>query len=80
MVNIGEIVEKNQPIIEIRDVFGKVKDTITAPERGALLAVWDDVKCYPNEEIGVFLIKNDLGVIMPWEYEEKEEKNEEKKE
>jgi predicted deacylase len=79
VVDIGEIVEKNQPIIEIRDVFGKVKDTITAPERGALLAVWDDVKCYPNSEIGVFLIKNDLSVIMPWEYEEKEEKKEEKK-
>jgi predicted deacylase len=76
VVEIGEIVEKDQPIIEIRDVFGKVKEIITAPERGAVLAVWDDVKCYPNSEIGVFLIKNDIDVIMPWEYEKKEEKKE----
>jgi len=76
VVGIGEIVEKGQPIIEIRDIFGKVKETIIAQERGAILGVWDGVKCYPNSEIGVFLIKNDIDAIMPWEYEEKEEKKE----
>ena len=74
VVDIGTIVEKDQPIIEIRDVFGKVKETIVAPDRGAILAIWDDVKCYPNSEIGVFLVKNDIDVVMPWEYEKKEEK------
>ena len=76
LVRIGEKVEKDSPIIEIRDIFGKVKETITAPEEGTLLAVWDDIRCYPNSQIGTYLIKNTIDVVMPWEYEKKEEKKE----
>ena len=79
LVRIGEKVEKDSPIIEIRDIFGKVKETITAPEEGTLLAVWDDIRCYPNSQIGTYLIKNTIDVVMPWEYEKKEEKKEETK-
>jgi len=79
LVKIGEIVEKDTPLIEIRDIFGKEKETIVAPEYGNLLAVWDDIRCYPNSQIGTFLIKNVIDVVLPWEYEKKEEKKEETK-
>ena len=79
LVEIGEIVEKDTPIIEIRDIFGNKKETIDAPEYGNLLAVWDDIRCYPNSQIGTYLIKNTIDVVLPWEYEKKKEEKEEAK-
>ncbi|MHA1829712.1 MAG: succinylglutamate desuccinylase/aspartoacylase family protein [Candidatus Heimdallarchaeaceae archaeon] len=69
----GEIVEKGEPILVVHDIFGNVKETIVAPERGTILAFYDDIRCYPNHEIASFLIKNTLDVVFPWEYEKKEE-------
>lgn len=77
LVKIGRIIDQNTPIIEIRDVFGNVKETIISPAYGILLAVWDDIRCYTNRLIGTYLVKNTVDVVIPWEYEKKEEKKEE---
>lgn len=78
LVKCGEIVEKGDPIFEIRDIFGNIKETIIAVERGTILGMWDDVCCYPNSELAVYLVENTIDVVLPWEYEKKDE--EEKKE
>lgn len=67
----GELVQKGQTIVEIRDVFGNVKDTICASEEGVVLAYWNDIKCYTNSYIGMFLVKNDLDTVFPWEFTKK---------
>ncbi|MCE7747654.1 MAG: succinylglutamate desuccinylase/aspartoacylase family protein [Candidatus Heimdallarchaeota archaeon] len=76
LVKAGEIVEKGIPIFEVRDIFGKIKETIVAPDYGTILGIWDDIRCYPNQEIAVFLIDNTIDLVLPWEYEKKEEKKE----
>ena len=76
LVKAGEIVEKGIPIFEVRDIFGKIKETIVAPDYGAIIGMWDDIRCYPNQEIAVFLVDNTIDLILPWEYEKKEEKKE----
>ena len=74
LVKSGELVEKDSPIFEIRDIFGNVKEIITAVEKGTILGMWDDIRCYPNSELASFLIENKIDVVLPWEYEIKEEK------
>ena len=74
LIKAGEVVEKDTPIFEVRDIFGKIKETILAPGYGTILGMWDDIRCYPNQEIAVFLVDNTIDVILPWEYEKKEEK------
>ena len=74
LIKAGEVVEKDTPIFEVRDIFGKIKETILALGYGTILGMWDDIRCYPNQEIAVFLVDNTIDVILPWEYEKKEEK------
>ncbi len=74
LIKAGKVVEKDTPIFEVRDIFGKVKETILAPGYGTILGMWDDIRCYPNQEIGVFIVDNTIPLVLPWEYEKKEEK------
>jgi predicted deacylase len=76
LVKAGEIVKQNNPIAVVHDIFGEVKETILAPEYGTILAFYDDIRCYKNRAIASFLVKNTVEVILPWEYEKKEEKEE----
>ena len=76
LVKAGEIVNQNDPIAVVHDIFGEVKETIVAPEYGTILAFYDDIRCYTNRSIASFLIKNTVDIIMPWEYEKKEDKEE----
>jgi predicted deacylase len=78
VVKHGEIVQKDEPIAVVHDIFGEIKETILAPDYGTIMAFYDDIRCYPNSEIASFLVENTVDVICPWEYEEKEEKKEEK--
>ena len=74
LVKAGEIVNQGEPIAVVHNIFGEVKETIIAPERGTILAFYDDVRCYINKTIASFLIKNTVEVVLPWEYEKKKEK------
>ncbi|NPD88113.1 MAG: hypothetical protein HGN29_05300 [Asgard group archaeon] len=76
LVKAGEIVKQNEPIAVVHDIFGEVKETIVAPEYGTILAFYDDIRCYTNRSIASFLTKNTVDIIMPWEYEKKEDKEE----
>ncbi|MHA2358256.1 MAG: succinylglutamate desuccinylase/aspartoacylase family protein [Candidatus Heimdallarchaeaceae archaeon] len=78
LVTTGELVNQNDPIAVVHDIFGEVKETISAPEDGTVLAFFDDIRCYPNKSIGSFLVKNTVGLILPWEYEKEEEEKETK--
>lgn len=79
-VKPGELVAKEQEIISVHNIFGETIEKIKAPEKGIVLAFFSDTRCYPNRPLAVFLIENKLEYIFPWEYEKKEEKDEEKKE
>ena len=72
LVEPGVIVEKDEAIIEVRSIFGETKEVIRAPERGAVLAFWGDIRCYKNSEVATFLVENNLDFIFPWEYTKKE--------
>ena len=76
LVKSGEIVNINEPIAAVHDIFGEVKETILAPEYGTILAFWDDIRCYTNRSIASFLVKNTVETVLPWEYEKKEDKEE----
>jgi hypothetical protein len=76
-VKCGEIIEKGDPIFEIRDIFGNIKETIISVHRGTILGIWDDIVCYPNSELAVYLIENDIDAVLPWEYTEKDEEKKE---
>lgn len=78
LVKSGEVVNKDEPIAAVHDIFGEVKETILAPEYGTILAFWDDIRCYANRSIASFLVKNTVDIIMPWEYEKKEDKEDKK--
>jgi len=73
LVKTGELVNQNDPIAVVHDIFGEAKETISAPENGTVMAFFDDIRCYPNKSIGSFLVKNTVDLILPWEYEKKEE-------
>jgi predicted deacylase len=76
LVKAGEIVNQNDPIAVVHDIFGEVKETIVAPDYGTILAFYDDIRCYANRTIASFLVKNTVDTIIPWEYEKKEDKEE----
>ena len=78
LAKCGEMIEKGDPIFEIRDVFGNIKETIISVHKGTILGIWNDIICYPNSELASYIIENDIDVILPWEYEKKDE--EEKRE
>ncbi|MHA1198924.1 MAG: succinylglutamate desuccinylase/aspartoacylase family protein [Candidatus Heimdallarchaeaceae archaeon] len=77
LVKCGEMIEKGDPLFEVRDIFGNIKETIVSVEKGSILGMWDDVCCYPNSDLAVYIINNEIDVVLPWEYEKKDE--EEKK-
>jgi len=72
LVKPGETVKKGTPIIEVRNIFGETKEIIKAPENGAVLAFWGDIKAYINSQLATFLVKNNLDYVFPWEYTRKE--------
>ncbi len=76
LVKEGKLVEKGEPIIEIRNIFGETKEIIKAPEDGAVLAFYDDIGCYPNSELASFIVENKVILICPWNYDEKKEEKE----
>lgn len=54
-VNIGELVQKGEEIIEVKDLTGKILEIIKMPETGFIIAMEDEAIVYPKRQIGVFI-------------------------